>query len=102
MLRVCVENYKIEAFKRSEKSFVLEKGTIVNLPIVGIHMDPILFPDPEKFDPERFSEENKRKIVPGSFMPFGSGPRNCIGAFSYNFIFFLFFYLMFVKFKITY
>ncbi|CAH1113648.1 unnamed protein product [Psylliodes chrysocephalus] len=80
LLRVCVENYKIEAFKRSEKSFVLEKGTIVNLPIVGIHMDPILFPDPEKFDPERFSEENKRKIVPGSFMPFGSGPRNCIGS----------------------
>lgn len=43
-------------------------------------MDPKYFPDPEKFDPYRFSDENKDKIQSGSFLPFGIGPRMCIGS----------------------
>jgi len=50
------------------------------VPIYGLHMDPKYFPDPEKFDPERYSEENVTKIVQGSYLPFGLGPRNCIGS----------------------
>ena len=46
---------------------------------MSLHRDPEYFPDPEKFYPERFSDENKQKIVPFSYLPFGSGPRNCIG-----------------------
>jgi cytochrome P450 len=53
------------------------------IPILGFHMDPKLFPNPEKFDPERFSAENKGNIVTGSFIPFGQGPRMCLGK---NFI----------------
>lgn len=49
------------------------------MPLVGIHRDPAYFPDPLKFDPERFSDENKHNIHPLAFMPFGLGPRNCIG-----------------------
>ncbi|CAG9827136.1 unnamed protein product [Diabrotica balteata] len=80
IMRKCVKDYKIESYKRSESTFILEKGASVTIPIVGIHMDPLLFPDPEKFDPDRFSDENRKNIVPGSYMPFGSGPRNCIGS----------------------
>jgi cytochrome P450 family 9 len=52
----------------------------VVVPIRSLHYDPRYFSDPDRFDPERFSDENKGKIVPGSYLPFGIGPRNCIGT----------------------
>lgn len=57
----------------------LPKGIRVTLPIQGLHTDPDLFPDPEEFRPERFSPENKSQIKSGSYLPFGMGPRMCIG-----------------------
>lgn len=48
-------------------------------PVYGFHHDSKYFPNPEKFDPERFSDENKHNIIPGTYLPFGIGPRNCIG-----------------------
>lgn len=50
------------------------------LPTYAIQNDPKYFENPEKFDPERFSDENKDKIQPCTFFPFGVGPRNCIGS----------------------
>ncbi|RZF44805.1 hypothetical protein LSTR_LSTR000757 [Laodelphax striatellus] len=58
---------------------VLPADTLVIIPVYGLHHDPKLFPNPEKFIPERFSKENQDKIVPYSYLPFGEGPRNCIG-----------------------
>ncbi|EAT33135.1 AAEL014611-PA [Aedes aegypti] len=58
----------------------IEKGRSIYIPIVAIQNDPKYFPDPDRFDPERFSDENRSKIVPGTFIPFGAGPRNCIGS----------------------
>uniref|UniRef100_A0A6E8W4G3 Cytochrome P450 n=1 Tax=Anopheles coluzzii TaxID=1518534 RepID=A0A6E8W4G3_ANOCL len=60
--------------------FKIEKGVTVMVPVAGLHSDPKYFPDPKRFDPERFSEENRHKINPGAYLPFGVGPRNCIGS----------------------
>lgn len=46
--------------------------------------DPKFFPAPERFDPERFNDENKDRILAGSYLPFGIGPRNCIGKTDFN------------------
>ena len=58
--------------------FIPEGGSII-LPIWTLHHDPNYWPEPEKFDPERFMPENRDKIVPYSYLPFGAGPRNCVG-----------------------
>ena len=57
----------------------VEKGTYVRFPIYTIHHNPEYFPEPEEFRVERFLPENRDKIIPGSYLPFVIGPRNCIG-----------------------
>lgn len=58
----------------------LQPGDGVFIPISCIHSDPNFYPEPEKFIPERFSHENRDKIKPFSYLPFGVGPRNCIAS----------------------
>jgi cytochrome P450 family 3 subfamily A len=57
----------------------IPKDMIINISIVGAHYSEEYWSEREKFDPDRFSPENRDKIVPYSFLPFGVGPRNCIG-----------------------
>ncbi|XP_068226085.1 cytochrome P450 6a8-like [Palaemon carinicauda] len=61
--------------------YLIPKGTTVMIPIWQIHHDPNLWPDPFKFDPERFSPEAIASEVrhPMSYIPFGAGPRSCPG-----------------------
>lgn len=61
------------------QAVTMKEGQQIWIPIYGLHMDPKYFPEPTKFDPDRYSEENVHKIVAGSYVPFGMGPRNCIG-----------------------
>nr|XP_042902436.1 cytochrome P450 3A18-like isoform X3 [Parasteatoda tepidariorum] len=66
-------------FTLTDTGIIIPKGTLVSVPIYAIHRDPKLFPDPESFNPDRFSSEERDKIVPYSYLPFGAGPRNCVG-----------------------
>ncbi|KAA0203984.1 Cytochrome P450 CYP3, partial [Hyalella azteca] len=49
------------------------------VPVWSIHRDPANWPDPLSFNPERFLPHNKKDIKPFTFMPFGVGPRSCVG-----------------------
>jgi len=72
--RECTKRYEIPG-----TNVILEKGIQVVIPMMGIHYDPQYFPEPEKFDPERFSEEVKSKRHHYAYLPFGEGPRICMG-----------------------
>lgn len=78
--RICTKPYTIPPVLPGEEPVHLEKGQVVWIPVHGIHHDPKYYPEPEKFDPERFSDENKHNIHPYTYLSFGSGPRNCIGS----------------------
>ncbi|KAF6202260.1 hypothetical protein GE061_004658 [Apolygus lucorum] len=58
-------------------SAVLRTGDYVYIPVLDIHMNPKFYPDPEKFDPERWTEDDRPACT---HLPFGAGPRVCIGT----------------------
>ncbi|KYB28570.1 probable cytochrome P450 6a14 [Tribolium castaneum] len=72
--RKCVKDYKIP-----DQEIIIDKGTTVCIPIWGIHYDKDYYPEPEIFDPERFNEDNKKSRHHYAHLPFGEGPRICIG-----------------------
>ncbi|KAI9590488.1 probable cytochrome P450 6v1 [Glossina fuscipes] len=55
------------------------RGMPVFISNLAIHYDPQFWPNPEEFDPERFSLEQKKTHLPMTYLPFGAGPHQCIG-----------------------
>lgn len=69
-IRKCTKDFKVPG-----TDLVIEKGTNIQIPTFSLHRDEEFWDESEKFDPERFNEENAKKIVPFTYLPFGDGPR---------------------------
>nr|BAM73820.1 cytochrome P450 [Bombyx mori]BAM73821.1 cytochrome P450 [Bombyx mori] len=54
-------------------------GDAVAIPVYGLHMDEDIYPEPREFKPERFMDDQKKDRPSHLYLPFGAGPRNCIG-----------------------
>lgn len=78
--RKCTKDFVYESPETGEQIEIL-KGDSVRIIMAGLQRDPKYYENPEIFNPERFSEENKLKIDPGTYLPFGLGPRSCIGMY---------------------
>uniref|UniRef100_A0A1Y1KLX5 Cytochrome P450 n=1 Tax=Photinus pyralis TaxID=7054 RepID=A0A1Y1KLX5_PHOPY len=77
--RACTKSYTIEPEKEGEKAVKLNVNDPILIPIFAIHRDENNYENPTRFDPERFNRENKASVLPYQFIPFGVGPRSCIG-----------------------
>ena len=60
--------------------FMVPQGAVLIVPIHAVHHHATLWDDPERFDPERFSSEQAKGRHRYAYMPFGAGPRICIGS----------------------
>lgn len=72
--RICNQDHYIEKY-----GITVKKDEIVQFAYHSIHHDEDYWENAEKFDPERFMPANKDKIKTGTYLPFGIGPRKCIG-----------------------
>ncbi|XP_004535625.1 probable cytochrome P450 6d5 [Ceratitis capitata] len=68
--RECTKDYPLP-----DSNLVIKSGTPIIIPLLGMHRDEKYFPDPMRWDPERFLNKN---YEPAAYMPFGEGPRHCI------------------------
>nr|XP_033326759.1 probable cytochrome P450 6a14 [Megalopta genalis]XP_033326760.1 probable cytochrome P450 6a14 [Megalopta genalis]XP_033326761.1 probable cytochrome P450 6a14 [Megalopta genalis] len=75
LLRQVNTNYTFKDTK-----ITIPKGTKIWIPVYGIHHDPDIYTKPKVFDPERFTNDGILTRHPMSYLAFGDGPRNCIGA----------------------
>lgn len=74
--RACTKEYKVPG-----SNVTFEEGTFILIPVFSLHRDEKFYPNPEQFDPSRFFSENRngKTILEMPYLPFGDGPRNCIG-----------------------
>ncbi|KAL3283380.1 hypothetical protein HHI36_006527 [Cryptolaemus montrouzieri] len=72
--RTCTETYKLPG-----TDVILEKGQKVYFPVMGLHYDSKYYPNPTKFNPERYEDEEVQERFNICFLPFGLGPRACPG-----------------------
>ncbi|XP_050034991.1 cytochrome P450 3A11-like isoform X1 [Dermacentor andersoni] len=74
-----IERSPVEDYVLGDTGIKVKKGDIIAIPVYSMHHDPQYFSDPFTFNPDRFSDENMDSIQPYTYLPFGAGPRNCIG-----------------------
>lgn len=86
--RVCTKDWSYENIR-------IKRNTTIFLCNWALHRDPTYFDDPDEFRPDRFLPDNKDRINQYAFVPFGLGPRACIGIrFAYESLKLLFVHLL--------
>ncbi|XP_050679907.1 cytochrome P450 6B5-like [Leptidea sinapis] len=73
--RFCAKEFKVP-----NSNITIEAGTRLIIPIQAIHMDPKYFDNPTEFRPDRFTPDATKSRHKYVYLPFGEGPRKCIGA----------------------
>lgn len=63
---------------------MLPKGTLLHIFTFDLHRNPKYFPNPDVFDPDRFTYENSKHRHPFAYIPFSAGVRNCIGIYVFS------------------
>lgn len=73
LIRSCTKNYVLP----QTNDIMMKKDSIVYVSILGIHHNPVYYPNPLQFQPERFAEQEYEDAT--HYLPFGIGPRKCYG-----------------------
>ncbi|CAG2068893.1 unnamed protein product, partial [Timema podura] len=76
----CLERRSVRDYVIPGSDVTLKKGCSIAISLLGIHHDPQYYPEPGLFDPERFGDNLS---VQSAFLPFGDGPRKCLGEFGF-------------------
>ncbi|XP_054161135.1 cytochrome P450 3A41-like [Oppia nitens] len=66
-------------YQLSGTGITVKQGETVELPIYAIHHCPDYYPEPHLFRADRFLPANRHKLIPYTYLPFGLGPRHCLG-----------------------
>ncbi|XP_012222890.1 cytochrome P450 9e2-like [Linepithema humile] len=74
--RLCVKEFELPSATPDSEPVILKPGDSIWVPVFALHRDSKYFSQPEKFDPDRFLNDEVDNSV---YMPFGIGPRICIG-----------------------
>lgn len=74
LTRICEKDYQFP-----DSDFKVEKEVKIIIPVLAMHRDSDFYPDPLKWDPERFSQESRSSLNYLPYFAFGDGPRICIG-----------------------
>ncbi|CAN7937493.1 unnamed protein product, partial [Ixodes hexagonus] len=69
-----------EDYVLGDTGITVPKGGTITIPIYSMHRDPLNFSNPDSFIPERFNDENISSICPYTYLPFGAGPKSCMGV----------------------
>lgn len=75
--RICTNSFKLDI--GNGKTVNIKKGSTVLVPLYSLHKDPKYFPNPLDYRPERHLEEEANSRHRFAFLPFGEGPRICLG-----------------------
>ncbi|KOX73620.1 Cytochrome P450 9e2 [Melipona quadrifasciata] len=75
--KTCTEKFELQG--SDGLTYRIKPGTELVISVSGLHGDPRYWDNPDVFDPERFNDERKQTIEKMTFLPFGEGPRICVG-----------------------